>query len=97
MNKEAERMASKPEESPLLLTVDEAARQLSIGRSHLYEYLLSGSLQSIRIGRSRRIATQDLDAFVQRLREGCAVNVDKGIRAPESRPKKGVPNGSRRR
>ncbi|MHB8688965.1 MAG: excisionase family DNA-binding protein [Candidatus Dormibacteria bacterium] len=90
-------MASKLEELPRLLTVDEAARQLSIGRSHLYEYLLSGSLQSIRMGRSRRIATQDLDAFVQRLRESYGDHVDDDIRAPKSRPKENVPNGSRRR
>ena len=90
-------MANTPEEIGLLVTVDEAARQLSIGRSHLYEYLLSGSLPSIRIGRSRRIATRDLDAFIERLRENCGDPVDNGVRVPESRPKKSVPNGSRRR
>lgn len=90
-------MAGKSGETALLLTVDEAASQLSIGRSHLYEYLLSGSLPSIRIGRSRRIATRDLNAFIERLRENCGDPVDNGVRAPEIRPKKSVPNGSRRR
>jgi excisionase family DNA binding protein len=51
----------------LLLTVEEAARRLSIGRSHLYEHLLRGSLRSVRIGRSRRIAFRDLESFIEGL------------------------------
>jgi excisionase family DNA binding protein len=51
----------------LLLTVEEAARRLSIGRSHLYEHLLRGSLRSVRIGRSRRIACRDLESFIEGL------------------------------
>jgi len=81
----------------LLVTVNEAARRLSIGRSHLYEYLLSGSLRSILIGRSRRIASRDLNAFIERLREDCGDHVAVDIRAQTIRPKKGVPERPRRR
>jgi excisionase family DNA binding protein len=90
-------LENKPEEIGLLITVDEAARRLSIGRSHLYEYLLNGSLQSIRIGRSRRIAIRDLNAFIERLRENCGDPVDRGIRPLEIRPKKSIPERPRRR
>ncbi len=56
-------------EERTLLTVDEAAARLGIGRSHAYEYVLRGEIRSVKIGRSRRIAVVDLDAFVERLRE----------------------------
>jgi excisionase family DNA binding protein len=49
----------------LLVTVDEAARRLSIGRSHIYEQIQRGTLRSIRIGRSRRILTRDLEEFIE--------------------------------
>jgi excisionase family DNA binding protein len=55
----------------LLITVEEGARRLSIGRSHLYKHLQSGALRSLLIGRSRRVAVADLDRFVtRRLHEG---------------------------
>ena len=81
----------------LLITVEEAARRLSIGRSHLYDYLLTGSLHSIRIGRSRRIACRDLDAFVARLREvnGGPELVDD--RLAKTGSEKSVPETRRRR
>lgn len=64
-------IARAPDER-LLLSVDEAARRLSIGRSHLYEHLLRGTLRSVRIGRSRRIAARDLEAFIERLLQDSA-------------------------
>ena len=54
-------------ETVLLITVEEAARRLAVGRSHLYRLLQSGALRSRRIGGCRRIALTDLDAFVAAL------------------------------
>ena len=54
-------------DNQLLLTPEEAARRLSMGRTHLYLKLASGEIASIRIGRSRRIPRQALDAYVARL------------------------------
>jgi excisionase family DNA binding protein len=54
--------------SPLLLTVPQAALVLGIGTTRLYELVATGELQSVRIGRSRRIARADIDEFVERLR-----------------------------
>jgi excisionase family DNA binding protein len=51
----------------LLLTPEEAARTLSIGRSKLYELLRTGSLGSVRIGGSRRIPVAALHAYVVEL------------------------------
>jgi excisionase family DNA binding protein len=68
-----EEVAGSPEPLPngtcseLLITVAEAARRLSIARSHLYQHLQRGSLRSIHLGRSRRIWVRDLDSFVARL------------------------------
>lgn len=51
----------------LLLTPDDAAHVLSIGRSKLYELLATGALRSVRIGTSRRIPLEALAAYVARL------------------------------
>ncbi len=48
----------------LLLTPEDAARALSIGRSKVYELLRGGQLDSVLIGASRRIPTEALLAFV---------------------------------
>jgi excisionase family DNA binding protein len=52
----------------LLLTVSEAARQLGIGRSLLYELLADGQVESIHIGRLRRIPTDALADYIDRQR-----------------------------
>ncbi len=51
----------------LLLTPEEAAQALGIGRTKLYRLLADGFLPSIRIGGSRRISTEALDRFVHSL------------------------------
>jgi len=52
----------------LLLTVSEAAQQLGIGRSLLYELLADGQVESIHVGRLRRIPIDALDDFIDRQR-----------------------------
>jgi excisionase family DNA binding protein len=51
-----------------LLTVDEAAQRLGIGRSHAYIYVLRGELESVKLGRSRRVPAEAIDEFVKKLR-----------------------------
>ena len=51
----------------LLLTPEEAARALGIGRTKLYRRLAEGFVPSVRIGGSRRISTEALDRFVHSL------------------------------
>jgi excisionase family DNA binding protein len=81
----------------LLLTVAETARRLSIGRSHLYEHLLRGSLRSVRIGRSRRISSRDLEAFIEGLLQDPADTPPVNARPAQIRPVNRVPQGPRRR
>ena len=50
----------------LLLTIEEAARALSLSRSLLYDLLMSNQIVSIKIGRSRRIPVAALMAYVQK-------------------------------
>jgi excisionase family DNA binding protein len=52
----------------VLLPSEKAAQALSISRSKLYELLRTGTLESIRIDRLRRIPIQALHEFVDRLR-----------------------------
>ena len=51
-----------------LLTIDEAAHQLGIGRSHAYIYVMKGELESVKLGRSRRVPADAIPVFVERLR-----------------------------
>jgi excisionase family DNA binding protein len=52
----------------LLLTVAEAARRLEIGRSLFYELLAAGEIESIHVGRLRRVPADALAAYVARRR-----------------------------
>jgi excisionase family DNA binding protein len=87
----------EPDQSTLLVTIEEAARRLSIGRSQIYEVMRRGRLRSVRIGRSRRILERDLEAFVGELFDSPE---DLGPTAPVIRqrpPIKSVPLRSGRR
>lgn len=53
----------------LLLTPEEAATTLSIGRSKVYELMRQGSLRSVRIGGSRRIPLVAVNEFIEALGE----------------------------
>jgi excisionase family DNA binding protein len=61
------RVKVEPDER-LLLTVSEAARRLGIGRSLLYELLADGQIESIHVGRLRRIPAEALVDYVDRQR-----------------------------
>jgi excisionase family DNA binding protein len=52
---------------PLLLTPEEAATVLRIGRTRLYQLLATGDLPSIKLGGSRRIAVAALERYVTAL------------------------------
>lgn len=54
----------------LLLTVEEAADRLRICRSNMYKLISSGEVDSIQIGRLRRVIPSALEDYVQRLTSG---------------------------
>lgn len=51
----------------LLLTPEQVAEALAIGRTRVYELMASGALPSIRLGRSRRVARHALSRYVDDL------------------------------
>jgi excisionase family DNA binding protein len=60
----------------LLLTVSEAARRLGIGRSLLYELMANDEVESIHVGRLRRIPADALVTYIDRQRNEHAGNAD---------------------
>lgn len=71
---------SQPHESPppgsralperVLLTVQEAADQLGIGRTLTYKLMRNGELDSVRIGRLRRIPLSAVQKYAHHLSGG---------------------------
>lgn len=55
-------------EDRLLLRIEEAAERLGIGRSLMYRLVLSGEVQSVPVGRLRRVPCDALTEYVDRLR-----------------------------
>lgn len=53
----------------VVFTVEEAAERLGVGRTLVYALVKSGEIESIAIGRLRRIPCDAVDDFVQRLRQ----------------------------
>ena len=64
----------------VLLRPEEAAEILSLGRSKVFELMARGDLASIKGGRSRRVAIEDLRAYVERQRQVQGAEV--GAEAP---------------
>ena len=54
----------------LLLKIPEAAELLAIGRSTVYELIALGHHNAVHSGRSGRVTTASIDAFVDRERSG---------------------------
>jgi excisionase family DNA binding protein len=52
----------------ILLTIEEAAQWLKIGRTLMYELVRTGDVESVTIGRLRRIPFECLTEYVARLR-----------------------------
>ncbi|WP_327355021.1 excisionase family DNA-binding protein [Streptomyces sp. NBC_01304] len=64
-------LASHSSEDPTvaLLTVEEAARRLRIGRTLCYRLIGSGELESVPVGRLRRVPPEAVHEYVTRLRQ----------------------------
>jgi excisionase family DNA binding protein len=56
-------------DSKLLVSAEEAASILSLGRSKVFELLAAGELESFTVGRRRLIPRQALTEFVERQRQ----------------------------
>ena len=53
---------------PLLLTPEEAAAVLRVGRTTIYALMKAGELHAVHIGRSCRLSRAELERYVRRLK-----------------------------
>lgn len=53
----------------VLLTVEEAARRLRIGRTSCYALIKAGALESVPVGHLRRVPADAVHDYVARLRQ----------------------------
>jgi len=51
----------------MLLTVDEAAQVICVGRSLMYELIARGAIKTVRVGRLRRIRPDALAEYIASL------------------------------
>ena len=65
---------------PLLLTPEEAAEVLRVGRTTIYALMKAGDLRSVHIGRSCRISRAELERYVRRLESPPSVHPRPGRR-----------------
>lgn len=56
----------------LLLSVEEVAELLSLGRTKVFELIRRGELESISVGKARRVPLAAAKEFVERAREAQA-------------------------
>jgi excisionase family DNA binding protein len=61
------RSAPPPPATRLLLTVEEAAEVLCVGRSLMYELISTGAVASVQVGRLRRVRPEALTDYVATL------------------------------
>lgn len=67
MNATAEGHNTDPEPT-IVLTVEQAAKRLGIGRTLMYSLVSTGEVESVTIGRLRRVPADALTTYVNRLR-----------------------------
>ena len=53
----------------VLLTVEEAAERLRIGRTLMYRLVSTGAIETVTVGRLRRVPEECLAEYVTRLRQ----------------------------
>jgi excisionase family DNA binding protein len=62
-------------DSPILLTVEEAADRLRIGRTSMYRLVTSGAIETVTVGRLRRVPAECITEYVSRLRSQTQTNL----------------------
>jgi excisionase family DNA binding protein len=65
-------MENVMESKPILVSVADAARMLSIGRTDSWELIRKQRIKSVKIGRTRRVPLLAIEEYVQRLMDEVA-------------------------
>lgn len=68
----------------LLLTVEEAAHVMGIGRTKMFELIAAGAVESVRIGASRRVPSAAIAEYVDHLRSRAGVRTSLAMHGVES-------------
>jgi excisionase family DNA binding protein len=70
----------------ILLTINEAAARLAIGRTSLYELISRRELRTVKIGRARRVPESAVDELISRqLRDQVADTETDALALPSGR------------
>lgn len=59
-------MMNEPAPIKVLLTIDEVAQAMGLGRTFVYELVMRREILSVKLGRKRRIPVSALNDFVAR-------------------------------
>lgn len=59
-------LAARPAPARLALSVEEAARLISVGRSTMFALIQSGAVRSVRVGARRLVPTLALEEFLEK-------------------------------
>jgi excisionase family DNA binding protein len=59
----------EPGEVRELIRVEEAARRLSIGRTRMFALIREGVIESVKLGRLRRVPADAVTAYIAELRK----------------------------
>ena len=51
----------------ILLKIPEVMARLAVGQTKVYELMSSGELRSVKVGRARRVPSDDLERFMAEL------------------------------
>ncbi|MEU1624175.1 helix-turn-helix domain-containing protein [Streptomyces sp. NPDC020096] len=70
-----EHTAPQQDSTRVALTVEEAAHRLGVGRTTMYALVASGEVQSVQIGRLRRVPVQALDSYINARTQPSAATV----------------------
>jgi len=54
----------------VLIKIPEVMERLAVGQTKVYELMSSGELRSVKVGRSRRVPSDDLERFIAELDDG---------------------------
>jgi excisionase family DNA binding protein len=65
------------DQPPILLTIPEAARMLSIGRTLTYELIAAGELEVVHINSAARVPPDAVHGFVERHRASAHVTTNR--------------------
>ena len=74
--------STRPAGTARLLRVEDAARQLSIGRTKTYELIATGMLRAVHIGRATRVSDNEISRFIRSLELDAPPPVAAGVTPP---------------